>query len=277
MTQTLSAKDYHHFCKMLEESSGIVLGDGKEYLVTSRLRHLMEQESINSVSELLTLLPQRIPLRSKIVDAMTTNETLWFRDDYPYRIFRDRLLPEMSACGQPLRIWSAACSTGQEPYSLSIEIEEFKQKSPGKLTGEQIIATDISPTALEQAKQGKYQALAIRRGMTDDYLQRYFSQSGDGQGVDESWQINPSVQQRITFKSQNLQQDFSSLGKFDLIYCRNVLIYFSRDSKSDIIRRMHERLKTGGYLILGSSESMIDVDRNFEMIQCHPGIIYRAK
>lgn len=133
-------------------------------------------------------------------------------------------------------------------------------------------ATDISPSALESARQGKYQQLAIRRGMTDQYLKTYFSQQPD-----ESWAINPQVKSRVDFRPQNLQQSFSLLGKFDVIFCRNVLIYFSADLKLDILKRMHASLNPGGYLMLGASEAMNNLQDYYEMVQCHPGIIYRAK
>lgn len=273
MALTISADEYKKFRHMLEDSSGIMLGEGKEYLVTSRLRRMMERESLASVSDLLTAVSRNRSLQESVVDAMTTNETLWFRDDHPYRIFREKLLPELAERRRPFKVWSAACSTGQEPYSLSIEIEEYKRKNPGALSpGERIVATDISPSALESARQGKYQQLAIRRGMTDQYLKTYFSQQPD-----ESWAINSQVKSRVDFRPQNLQQSFSLLGKFDVIFCRNVLIYFSADLKLDILKRMHASLNPGGYLMLGASEAMNNLQDYYEMVQCHPGIIYRAK
>jgi len=273
MTLSISADEYNRFRKVLEDSSGIMLGEGKEYLVTSRLRRLVERESLDGISGLLKAMTTNRSLQEAVVDAMTTNETLWFRDDHPYRIFRDKLLPELAANRRPIKIWSAACSTGQEPYSLSIEIEEYKRKNPGALmAGERIVATDISPSALASAREGRYQQLAIRRGMSDSYLKTYFSQHGD-----DSWAINPQVKSRVDFRAQNLQQSFALLGKFDIIFCRNVLIYFSADLKTDILRRMHAALNPGGYLMLGASEAMNNLQDCYEMVQCHPGIIYRAK
>ncbi|MFC3679117.1 CheR family methyltransferase [Bacterioplanoides pacificum] len=273
MTLTISPDEYNRFRQMLETSSGIMLGEGKEYLVTSRLRRLLERESLTSVAELLKVMTTNRSLQEAVVDAMTTNETLWFRDDHPYRIFREKLLPEMAKTRRPVKIWSAACSTGQEPYSLSIEIEEYKRKNPGVLVaGERIVATDISASALAAAKEGRYQQLAIRRGMSDQYLKSYFSQLPD-----ESWAINSQVKSRVDFRAQNLQQSYSLLGKFDIIFCRNVLIYFSADLKTDILKRMHASLNPGGYLMLGASEAMNNLQDYYEMVQCHPGIIYRAK
>src|SRR5690606_15157551 len=201
----------------------IMLGQGKEYLVTSRLRRLMERESINSITELMSAMERSRSLQETVIDAMTTNETLWFRDEHPYRIFREKLLPEIAAQRRPLRIWSAACSTGQEPYSLSMEIEEYKKRFPNRLmAGERIVATDISPSSLAIAKQGVYQQLAISRGMNDAYLTSYFAKDEAGR-----WRIQQNIKSRVEFSVQNLQQSYASLGKFDIIFCRNVLIYFS--------------------------------------------------
>ncbi|MFK4750969.1 CheR family methyltransferase [Oceanobacter antarcticus] len=273
MTLQITADEYLRFRDMLEQSSGIMLGDGKEYLVSSRLRRLLEKHNLSSISDLLSTLNGNRRLQELVIDAMTTNETLWFRDEHPYRVFRERLLPELAGLRRPLKIWSAACSTGQEPYSLSIEIEEFRKRSPGSLaTGERILATDISPSSLAQAKDGIYQQLAIRRGMNEQHLKSYFHPL-DG----DRWQIDPKIKSRVDFRQQNLQQSFTGLGKFDVIYCRNVLIYFSADLKYDIIKRMHGSLNPQGYLVLGASESLHNLGEYFEMVQCHPGIIYRAR
>lgn len=273
MVKDLTADEYNRFRQVLEKSSGIMLGVGKEYLVNSRLRRMMEREGIGSFTELLNNMERNRSLQEKVIDAMTTNETLWFRDDHPYRIFREKLLPELAANRRPIKIWSAACSTGQEPYSLSIEIEEYKKRNPGQLmAGERILATDISATALDAAKEGVYQQLAIRRGMTDGYLKMYFDAVDDGR-----WRIRQNIRSRVEFRSQNLQQSFALLGKFDIIYIRNVLIYFSADLKQDILQRMHASLNPGGYLMLGASEAMNNLGDYFEMVQCHPGIVYRAK
>ncbi len=273
MTKEMTADEYNRFRLMLEKSSGIMLGQGKEYLVTSRLRRLMERESINSITELMSAMERSRSLQETVIDAMTTNETLWFRDEHPYRIFREKLLPEIAAQRRPLKIWSAACSTGQEPYSLSMEIEEYKKRNPGQLmAGERILATDISPSSLAAAKEGVYQQLAIRRGMNDIHLKNYFDEDSDGR-----WRIRQNVRGRVEFRIQNLQQSFSMLGKFDIIFCRNVLIYFSAELKTDILRRMHASLNPGGYLMLGASEALNNLSDYYEMVQCHPGIVYRAK
>lgn len=273
MSFSISASEYEQFKKKLEQYSGIMLGDNKEYLITSRLRRLLETEKLANLSELITAMDRNINLKSSVVDAMTTNETLWFRDDHPFKIFSDKLLPELAKARRPLRIWSAACSTGQEPYSLSIAVEEFKRNNPGALMGDvKIIATDISPTALAIAKQGVYPQLALKRGMGDAHLKKYFTQQGD-----DEWQINDEIKRRIEFRSLNLQSSYSMLGKFDIVFCRNVLIYFSAEFKLDILKRIHGTLNNDGYLFVGASEAVNNLSDYYKMQQFNPGISYQAK
>jgi len=272
-SMVVSADEYSQFRRHLETSSGILLGEGKEYLVVSRLRRLMSQRNLPTITELLYCMDRDRQLASQVVDAMTTNETLWFRDSHPYQIFRERILPELAAKSGQLRIWSAACSTGQEPYSLKIEEAEFQRKYPGKLkSGIKILATDISTSALTNARQGAYPWLAIRRGMSEEHLARYFQREGE-----DCWRIRTEMKSGIEFREFNLQSSYSSLGKFDVIFCRNVLIYFSNERKRDILIRMHALLPPGGYLLLGASEAMTQLGEYYEMVACHPGIMYCAK
>ncbi|MFT6916886.1 MAG: chemotaxis protein methyltransferase CheR [Motiliproteus sp.] len=263
------------FRDYLQDACGILLGDNKEYLVSSRLNPLIKQHSFTGLDTLVTQMKSSARLKEQVVDAMTTNETLWFRDVHPYAILRDRLLPEVAPkLGiQPLRIWSAACSSGQEPYSISMIIDELRRAKPGLMkAGEKIIATDISPSMLKHARRGEYDMLAIGRGLQKDHLTRYFTQSAGG-----SWQINKELQARVDFKSLNLLGSYASLGKFDIVFCRNVLIYFSTALKQQILRKIHAQLKPGGYLLLGASESLGPLSDIYEMVHCSPGIIYRAK
>ncbi|MNZ40329.1 Chemotaxis protein methyltransferase Cher2 [compost metagenome] len=274
---TSSSPDYELFRAFLEKTCGIVLGANKQYLVSSRLSRLMEQEGIKSLGELV----QRIQgfaggaLRERVVDAMTTNETLWFRDTYPFEVLKNRILPEMLKAnpGQRLRIWSAACSSGQEPYSLSMAIDEFERSNLGQLRGgAQIVATDLSGSMLVQAKAGEYDNLAMGRGLSSERQQRYFEQKAPGR-----WALRPAIRSRVEFRALNLLDSYSLLGKFDMIFCRNVLIYFSVEAKRDILLRMHAALKPGGYLFLGASEALNGLPEHYQMVQCNPGIIYQAK
>jgi chemotaxis protein methyltransferase CheR len=273
MSFSISATEYDQFKKKLEQYSGIMLGENKEYLITSRLRRLLESEKLANLSELIVAMDRNLKLKGLVIDAMTTNETLWFRDDHPFKIFREKLLPELAKTRRPLRIWSAACSTGQEPYSLSIAIEEFKRTNPGVLAADvKIIATDISPTALAIAKEGVYPQLALKRGMGDVHLKQYFTQQAE-----DEWKINDEIKRRIEFRALNLQTSYSLLGKFDIVFCRNVLIYFSADFKIDILKRIHGTLNNDGHLFVGASEAVSNLSDFYKMQQFNPGISYQAK
>ncbi len=269
--------DFVLFRDFLEKSSGILLGDNKQYLVSSRLNKLMETEGIKTLSELVQRIQMqpRGGLREKVIDAMTTNETLWFRDTYPFEVLKNRLLPELTknTFGQRLRVWSAACSSGQEPYSLSMTMDEFERSAAGQgRGGMQIVATDLSGAILTAAKSGEYDSLAIGRGLSPERLQRYFDVQQPGR-----WAVKPASRSRIEFRALNLLDSYASLGKFDMGFCRNVLIYFSAEVKKDILTRIHGTLKPGGYLFLGASEALNGLPDLYQMVQCNPGIIYKAK
>ncbi|MFK3724140.1 protein-glutamate O-methyltransferase CheR [Pseudomonas monteilii] len=269
--------DFEQFRVFLEKACGILLGENKQYLVSSRLNKLMEQQGIKSLGELVQRLQTqpRGGLREQVVDAMTTNETLWFRDTYPFEVFKNKVIPEFirKNPGQRLRIWSAACSSGQEPYSLSMSIDEFERTNLGQLkAGAQIVATDLSSAMLANCKTGEYDSLAIARGLSQERLQRYFDSRGAGR-----WAIKAPIRSRVEFRPFNLLDSYASLGKFDVVFCRNVLIYFSAQVKKDILLRIHSTLKPGSYLFLGASEALNGLPDHFQMVQCSPGIIYQAK
>ncbi|KKO16111.1 MULTISPECIES: protein-glutamate O-methyltransferase CheR [Pseudomonas] len=269
--------DFEQFRVFLEKACGILLGENKQYLVSSRLNKLMEQQGIKSLGELVQRIQAqpRGGLREQVVDAMTTNETLWFRDTYPFEVLKNKVIPEFirNNPGQRLRMWSAACSSGQEPYSISMAIDEFERSNLGQLKmGAQIVATDLSGTMLTNCKTGEYDSLAIARGLSQERLQRYFDTKGAGR-----WAVKPAIRSRVEFRSFNLLDSYASLGKFDVVFCRNVLIYFSAQVKKDILLRIHSTLKPGGYLFLGASEALNGLPDHYQMVQCSPGIIYQAK
>ena len=269
--------DFEQFRIFLEKACGILLGSNKQYLVSSRLGKLMQQHDIKTLGELVQRMQSmpRSGLREQVVDAMTTNETLWFRDAYPFEVLKTRVLPELIKAypGQRMRIWSAACSSGQEPYSLSMTIDEFERANPGVLkAGAQIVATDLSPTMLANCRSAEYDSLAIGRGLSGDRLQRYFDATGDGR-----WRVKSSVRARVEFRALNLLESYAALGKFDVVFCRNVLIYFSAEVKREILLRIHATLKPGGYLFLGASEALNGLPDHYQMVQCSPGIIYKVK
>ena len=275
MNATVSPEAYKGFQHFLEDSCGIVLGDNRHYLVSSRLHRVMQENKLSSLDELLSQL-RRSPnsgLRELVIDAMTTNETFWFRDGYPFDVLKSRIYPELARLGRgPLRVWSAACSSGQEAYSISITTQEWRTTNPGALPADvQIIGTDISPSVLRQAKDGRYDEAAIRRGVSAERQQRYFRKA------DDEWEVRPEIKARAAFREANLLGNYSLLGRFDVIFCRNVLIYFSNDLKRDIIGRMAKILNPGGYLFLGSSESISAHSDAFEMVRCNPGVVYRLR
>lgn len=271
----LSNHDYESFRTFLESACGIVLGENKHYLVVSRLSRLMADEGVETLADLVAHLKddRKRQLRERIVEAMTTNETFWFRDTFPFDILKEVIFPDLATRRvRSPRIWSAACSSGQEPYSISMTIQEYQASHPGSLTDAQILATDISPAILHDAKEASYDALALARGLSNERKQKYFSPLRDGY-----WQARPEVRNRVRFSQANLLQSYSLLGRFDVIFCRNVLIYFSSESKADILARMARALNPGGYLFLGSSESISQYSDEFEMVRCPRGSVYRVK
>jgi chemotaxis protein methyltransferase CheR len=276
LSKVISPEEYKLFSDFLEKACGIVLGENKQYLVSSRLQRLMDELNILNLSDLVKRMEsgREKPLQTRIIDAMTTNETLWFRDSHPFDILRNEVFPELSnERFRPVRIWSAACSSGQEPYTQSMVAHEYSMANPGKLAkGVEIVATDISKTVLEQAKAATYDNMSLARGMSEERKQRYFQDLGNRQ-----WELRKEIRDRVRFTELNLMQSYASMGKFDIIFCRNVLIYFSADLKRDIIGRMAKALNPRGYLFLGSSESLAGHSDMFDMIRSGGAVYYRLK
>lgn len=269
----LDDKSYAQFRTFLEQQCGIVLGDNKQYLVKSRLAPLMASFDVPTLSELVTrtLSPLERQLRAAVIDAMTTNETLWFRDDYPFKLLQSRLLPEFAKKNTPLKIWSAASSSGQEPYSIAMSVLEYQQKNPGSFkAGVQIIGTDISTTMLDHCKYGHYDTLALSRGLSEERKRQFFEPGDNGMS-----KVKDNVKNLVSFRPLNLLNSFSLMGRFDIVFCRNVLIYFSPEIKAQIITQFHGVLNNDGYLFLGASESLSGLTQKYNMIRCNPGIIYQ--
>lgn len=274
-SKQLQESEYKQFRDFLELQCGIVLGENKQYLVKSRLAPLMQRFGIATLSELVskTMSPFERQLRSAVIDAMTTNETLWFRDTYPYELLKNQLLPELEKTCRSVKIWSAASSSGQEPYSISMTIMEYQQGRPSAFAGGvSILGTDISNTMLEHCQRAEYDGLALARGLSPERRSRFFEESGKGM-----MRVKEAVRKRVSFRHLNLLDSYTLLGKFDIIFCRNVLIYFSPEVKAKIIRQFAQSLNSRGYLILGASESLSSLNEDFEMLRCNPGIIYRKK
>lgn len=267
--------DYVLFRNYLERACGIMLGDNKNYLVDSRLRKIIKDNNFQSLSELVEEIdrPGSSRFRQQVIDAMTTNETLWFRDGHPFDYLKNELFPSMASRPGDLSIWCAACSTGQEPYSISICAEEAKKRDLAfARKSVNIVATDISSGVLEQAKAGIYETLALKRGMSEQRLKQYFKETGNN-----SWEIDCQIKKNIVFRPINLKDNFTNIGSFDIVFCRNVLIYFSTELQMQIIRNIHQVLKTGGALFLGGSETPKGLIDLFETHFYRPGVVYIKK
>jgi len=247
----ITLKEYSDFQYFLRRSCGIEIGENKQYLVKNRLSSVLREFSLASYSELMSHLDANSVfsnrLKSKVIDAMTTNETYWFRDDSQFLALKNEVLPELFLQTRSVvKIWSAACSSGQEPYTMSMCVEEMV-KSKGSPINVQIVGTDISKTILNEARTAIYSGMAINRGLDS---KEYF------QEVDVGYQLKSEIVRRVRFQQLNLLQSFSGMGRFDVIFCRNVLIYFSDEVKREILRRLAGALEPGGYLFLSSTESV---------------------
>ena len=271
----VSPASYLKFREFLEKQCGIVLGENKQYLVRSRLASLLYKHKYESADELIDVVVRGFDraLLQSVIDAMTTNETLWFRDNYPFDLLVNNLLPSLSSKNQRVRIWSAACSSGQEPYSIAMSVLEYQRQRPGALrAGVEIVATDLSSEMLQKCELGLYDELSLARGLSPQRRQTFFQQGDNGM-----MQVKPEVRRMVTFKSLNLLTNYASLGRFDIVFCRNVLIYFSADVKQRILQQIAGQLQPEGILFLGASESISAASSTYSMVKCHPGLYYQKK
>jgi chemotaxis protein methyltransferase CheR len=238
----------------LKARSGLALAVEKRYLVESRLGPLCRRYNLASLSDLIGRLkrPGGGEMEAAVIEAMTTNETFFFRDKAPFEIFEKVLLPRLlpaRAAAKRLRIWCAAASTGQEPYSLAMILSEMATKLSGWRI--EIVGTDISMEVLEKAKAGLYSQFEVQRGLPIQLVLKYFTQVGD------QWQIAPAIRGMVDYKPLNLIKDFGHLGSFDIVFCRNVLIYFDAPTKGDVLKRIAATLPDDGTLLLGAAETVI--------------------
>ena len=210
----ISATEYNDFRVFLEKACGIVLGDNKQYLLTSRLNRLMNDEGIDSFDLLIKKVKVNRQLRDQILDAMTTNETSWFRDRYPFEILKQNVFPDItSQRASQMKIWSAASSTGQEAYSISMTIQEYLMSRPGALPSRiEIVGTDISATVVAEAKKGRYDSLSMARGLSPERKNRFFKPLSGG----EAWELREDLRKRVVFRELNLMSSYTLLGKFDV-------------------------------------------------------------
>jgi chemotaxis protein methyltransferase CheR len=252
--------DYEFLRKLLKERSGLDLSSDKQYLVESRLIPLARRVGLAGIAELVARIRGGSdPLTSEVVEAMTTNETFFFRDKIPFDHLRETIVPALlqtRANRRALRIWCAASSTGQEPYSIAMCLKEFGAALAGWRI--EIVATDLSQAVLEKSKAGIFSQFEVQRGLPIQLLVKYFNQIG------ELWQLNADIRAMVQHRQLNLLQDFSHLGTFDVIFCRNVLIYFDQDTKAVIFERLAKVLEPDGVLTLGAAESVVGISDAFK-------------
>jgi chemotaxis protein methyltransferase CheR len=252
--------DYDYLRKFLKDRSGLDLSSDKQYLVESRLVPLARKAGLPGIDELVAQIKNgSSTIASEVVEAMTTNETFFFRDKLPFEHLRDTVLPALMqarANRRSLRIWCAAASTGQEPYSIAMCLKEMGSILAGWRI--EIIATDLAESVLEKSRAGIYSQFEVQRGLPIQLLVKYFKQIG------ELWQLNPEIRGMTQFRQLNLLQDFSHLGSFDVVFCRNVLIYFDQDTKTDVFRRLARLMEPDGFLALGAAETVVGLTDAFK-------------
>ena len=260
--------DYDYLRKLLKERSGLVLSADKQYLVESRLTPLARKAGLATLGELVAKLRQNNErLIVDVVEAMTTNESFFYRDKIPFDHFTNVIMPSLLAARareKRVRIWCAAASTGQEPYSLAMCLKEMKDKVAGWRI--EIIGTDLSTEVLEKAKAGMYSQFEVQRGLPIQLLVKYFTQTGD------TWQISPEIRAMVQYKPLNLLADFSHLGNFDVVFCRNVLIYFDQETKVGVLNRIARMLEGDGFLVLGAAETVVGLTESFKPLADKRGL-----
>lgn len=270
----MKQENFDFLVTMLKKTSGHLLTADKGYLLDSRLGPIARKEGVGSVEELV----ERMRLRNDeklnwaVTEAMTTNETFFFRDRTPFDLFQQEVIPHLIEHRRPgarAKIWCAAASSGQEPYSLAMILKEAQAKLQGMQFD--ILATDISEKVIEKAKAGFYSQFEVQRGLPVQLLVKYFQKEGD------AWKIDPSLRQNIAFKTFNLLENFTRLGTFDVIYCRNVLIYFDPPTKKDILDRLARVVAPDGFLFLGAAETVVGLTDAFEPVTGKRGLYRRRQ
>ena len=256
----MTPPDYEYLRKLLKDHSGLDLSADKQYLIESRLLPLSRKCGVSGIGDLVQKMKGgSSTIIAQVVEAMTTNETFFFRDKVPFEHFRETIIPEMlkaRANRKSIRIWCAAGSTGQEPYSLAMSLKEMGPALAGWRV--EIIATDLSTEVLEKSKSGVYSQFEVQRGLPIQLLVKYFKQNG------EFWQISPELRAMVQHRQLNLLHDFSQLEIFDVIFCRNVLIYFDQDTKINIFGRLARGMEGDGFLVLGAAETVVGLTDVFK-------------
>jgi chemotaxis protein methyltransferase CheR len=268
----LSSVDFNYLRTLVRTHTAIVIDDGKEYLAEARLSNLVRNEGFSSVPELLQLLRGKTfsPLHRRVLDAMTNNETWFFRDLAPFEALRRKVIPEIiltRGLSRRLHIWSAACSSGQEAYSTLILLHE---NFPEFINWDvRVLATDYSQAMLERVKAGRYSQFEVNRGLPASALAKHFVQHG------LEWEISPELKNMVDCQLLNLAEPWPELPEPDIVLLRNVLIYFDVETKADILARVHRRMRRDGYLFLGGAETTLGLTDSFERIPFETTAYYR--
>jgi chemotaxis protein methyltransferase CheR len=269
---SISTASFSYVCEVVRAESAIVLNTGKEYLVESRLIPLAKAAGHPDVDTYVSAMKAtRNPAMLRaVVEALTTNETSWFRDADPFNALRTTVFPTLAQNrpGRQLRVWSAACSSGQEAYSISMVASETPAIAGWKL---EVIGTDLSEEMVRRASTGEYSQLEVNRGLPATSLVRHFERAGAG------WRIHPTIKQGVSFRTANLTRPFPPMGKFDVVFLRNVLIYFDVATKRDILRRVRDVMAPDGYLFLGAAEMTMGVDDSWDRIPAGKSSVYQAR
>lgn len=265
--------DYDYLRGFLKTRSGLVLSNDKQYLIESRLMPIVRKEGLSGISELVQKLkgPGSEPLALRVTEAMTTNESFFFRDKTPFDHFKEVMMPALikaRAAKRHIRIWCAAASTGQEPYSLAMILKEMGPQIAGWRI--EIIGTDLSGEVLDRAKAGVYTQFEVQRGLPIQYLLKHFTQNGD------QWTISQEIRSMVHYRTLNLLNDFSALGTFDIVYCRNVLIYFDQPTKVDVLNRTAKLTAPDGYLLLGAAETVVGLTEAYKPVADRRGLYMPA-
>jgi chemotaxis protein methyltransferase CheR len=269
----IKADDIVFVAKETFKRSGLVLSVDKGYLLESRLAPLARAEGYPSIEALIDAARRGNSDRLlwSITEALATHETFFFRDNTPFDLMKEEVLPVLSRArgsNGKLRIWCAACSSGQEPYSLAMILEEERARLNGLKV--EIVATDMAGRILEKAKAGIYSQFEVQRGLAIQRLVTHFEQSG------EQWRVKPNIRQMVSFQKQNLLDNFGGLGTFDVIFCRNVLIYFDAESKKKVLSSLARQTSPDGYLIMGAAETVVGLSQDFSPVQGRRGLYGRV-
>lgn len=267
---TLERATFQRVQQLLRTQGGIVVDDGKEYLVEARLAPLLSQHHVKRIEELVERMDSDVEVKTKILEAMTTNETSFFRDHRPFDILRTDIIPELvkkRGTRRTLEIWSAACSSGQEPYSIAILLREhFPALSTWRI---HIYATDISTGILNRAKSANYSQLEVNRGLSAVQLVKHFDRAG------LHWEIKPELRAMVEFAPLNLVGHWPAMPTFDIVFLRNVLIYFDTKTKGSVLHRVGGQLAPDGYMMLGGGENLLEIDSPFERVSFERASCYR--